>query len=153
MRGRKPTPVAMRVLHGNPGRRPLRNARPGTALDTPDVPDFLDGEARAEWNRTLAEHEGTGLLTRADRALLAAYCVMWSRFVAAERHVTEHGPIVAAPRTATPMPNPHLKVSRDALDRLLKIAGELGLSPVSRARLHIAPAVDAPDGWEGLIPT
>ncbi|MSP83823.1 MAG: phage terminase small subunit P27 family [Alphaproteobacteria bacterium] len=80
---------------------------------------------------------GSGLLTRDDRALLAAYCVAWSRWVEAERHVAAYGTIVEAPRTGLPMANPHLAIANKAMEQVTKIGSEFGLTPASRARIGI----------------
>jgi hypothetical protein len=48
MRGRKPKPTFLKVLDGNPGKRPLNDQEPRPPQGIPDRPDWLDAEAQAE---------------------------------------------------------------------------------------------------------
>ena len=74
MRGRKPKPTQLKVLDGNPGRRPLNDREPQPPEGAPEPPEFLDAEARAEWFRTAGVLQQMGTLSKADRAPLAAFC-------------------------------------------------------------------------------
>ncbi|MFO7856529.1 MAG: P27 family phage terminase small subunit, partial [Paracoccaceae bacterium] len=67
MRGRKPKPTALAVLEG-PGRRPRRSPPP------PTCPAHLSPAAREGWKRLVEVLDEMGVLTRADRGALAAYC-------------------------------------------------------------------------------
>ena len=75
MRGRKPKPTTLRILEGNPGKRSLIDGPPQAPAKIPECPCFLDDEARAEWLRMAPVLLEMGLLTPADRAALAAYCI------------------------------------------------------------------------------
>ena len=44
----------------------------------PDMPDFLEGEAKAEWDRCINLMADEGILHRLNRSLLVQYCVMWA---------------------------------------------------------------------------
>lgn len=132
MKGRKPLPTALKVLHGT--RRPSRE-RALPKSEIPDAPPFLDIEARAEWGRLTAELHSAGTITKADRALLAAFCQTWSRWTAAETALAETGPVVRSTAGA-PMLNPYFSVSQRCLKELRAFAAELGLSPTSRTRLR-----------------
>ena len=50
-RGRKPKPTHLKLIEGNPGKRPIRTGpeRPTTAM--PEPPDHLNADARTEWDR------------------------------------------------------------------------------------------------------
>src|ERR1041384_4289249 len=94
MRGRRPTPTRLKMLTGNPGKRPLNGDEPRPDENIPECPpelgpvaraewDRLHGErappgggrgARAEWDRLVGELAALRLLTNLDRAALAAYC-------------------------------------------------------------------------------
>src|SRR5687768_711635 len=106
MRGRKPKPTILKVLDGNPGKRPLNDREPQPPGGMPDRPDWLDAEAQAEWGRVTAELAMSGLLTVVDRAALAAYCTAWSRWVEAEGMVKKFGMIVKSPEKGFPMKSP-----------------------------------------------
>ena len=51
MAGRKPKPTKLKLLAGNPGGRPLPENEPQPDPAIPDPPDWMEGEALAEWRR------------------------------------------------------------------------------------------------------
>ena len=85
MPGPPPTPLRLRLLRGNPGKRPLRPepqpSRPPRCLERPP---FVTGYAADEWDRVAAELHRLGLLTVLDIAVLAVYCMTYVRWRTAE---------------------------------------------------------------------
>jgi phage terminase small subunit len=74
MRGPKPIPAHLKLVRGNPGRRPIK---PGTQV-APSLPEplpFLCDDAKAEWARVVPALYALRLLSKLDTAALAAYCV------------------------------------------------------------------------------
>ena len=55
MRGRRPKPTRLKMLTGNPGKRPLNGNEPRPAPAVPDCPAELGPLARTEWNRLVGE--------------------------------------------------------------------------------------------------
>jgi phage terminase small subunit len=88
MRGRKPTPTHLKLVRGNPGRRPLNRAEPKPAAGMPTAPAHLSTEAKTEWRRVAPELYRLGILTRLDRSALAAYCQCYGRWRQAEEAIT-----------------------------------------------------------------
>lgn len=138
MRGRKPKPTAIRQRDGNPGKRPLNDSEPIPAAGQVTCPEFLDPEAREEWERIIVILMEMGLLTRADRTALAAYCVAYGRWVRAEALVRKFGEVVKSPEKGFPMKSPYLCVADQALDTMRKLMTEFGLTPSSRSRIRIS---------------
>jgi P27 family predicted phage terminase small subunit len=140
IRGRKPTPIALRLLRGNPGRRrlPKQQAKPAAGAT---CPRSLSAEARAEWRRLQPELLRLGLLSRIDRAAFAAYCEAWADFrwavvtIKAEGRVIESG-------NHTRMPHVAMTIKRGAMKAIREFASEFGFTPASRMRVEMAP----PDG-------
>jgi P27 family predicted phage terminase small subunit len=151
MRGRKPKPTLTRRLEGNPGKRRLNDREPVPSAGIPECPAHLDDEARAEWFRTAAVLQEMGLLTRADRAALAAYCTVYSRWVQAEAQVQKFGSIVRSPEKGFPMKSPYLTVADQALEAMRKLMVEFGLTPSSRSRIRVAERSDARDELEMFL--
>ena len=146
-KGRKAQPTKLKLLKGNPGKRPVGN-EPQPAGGVPDCPDHLGPEAREEWDRLVASLGGIpGLLTPADRGLMAAYCDAYGRWVVATREVENSSPVVKAPKSGHPMQNPWRSEANKALDQMAKFGSEFGLSPAARARIHLPgdAGVDALD--------
>jgi P27 family predicted phage terminase small subunit len=132
--GRKLRPIPLRVIEGNPARRPIPVV-PTPAVVRPDPPRFLDQTARAEWRRIVPELEALGLLSRLDRAALAAYCVCYGRWARAERELRKVAAVMTTLRTGHQQPSPWIAISNGALKLMIKYLSEFGLSPASRARL------------------
>ncbi|HEY2837764.1 MAG TPA: phage terminase small subunit P27 family [Pirellulales bacterium] len=136
MRGRKPKPTSVKLLAGNPGHRPLNDSEPVAPEGIPECPEFLDDEARAEWMRTCAALKQMDLLSTADRSTLAAFCVAYSRWVAAEKATQKYGTVVKSPN-GFPMKSPYLCIAESALEQMRKLATEFGLTPSSRSRIRV----------------
>lgn len=153
MRGRKPKPTTLKILEGNPGRRPINDREPMAPAEVPECPDYLDDEAKAEWFRMSAVLRDMGLLTQADRAALAAYCVLYSRWVAAERQVQRLGTIVKSPLKNFPMKSPYLTVADQALEEMRKFMVEFGLTPSSRGRIRLPEDSPAGDEFDRFLET
>ena len=47
-RGRKPTPTAMKLLEGNPGKRKLNDKEPRPEKKAPSCPKWLEPEGKKE---------------------------------------------------------------------------------------------------------
>src|SRR5215470_16972467 len=143
MPGPPPTPLTLRLLRGNPGRRPLRSEpEPSPLPEPPDPPVFLVGHAADEWRRVATELHMLGVLRGIDIQLLAAYCVsysMWRTAVEtlttmAARDPVTHGLLV---RTVdgNPRRNPLMKIATDAANDMVRFAGQFGIGAASRARI------------------
>jgi len=151
MRGRKPRPTVLKLIEGNPGKRPLNHWEPLLPVDIPDCPEFLNAEARAEWDRTSQVLADMGLLTLADRSALAAYCVAYSRWVEAEGQVARFGTIVKSPHKGFPMKSPYLTVADQALEAMRKLMVEFGLTPPSRSRIRLPDGGQAADEFDAFV--
>ena len=96
-RGRKPKPTAVKVLEGNPGKRPLNMFEPTPEKVAPECPDWLNEEAKAEWDRLVDKMVELGTLTEMDMAAFAGYCQSYARWKEAEEFIEKHGTIVKTP--------------------------------------------------------
>ena len=73
MRGAKPKPTKLKILAGNPGRRPLPKDEPkprGKAV----MPQWLNAEARVVWQELAPVTESLGLLTDHDAEQFGTLC-------------------------------------------------------------------------------
>ena len=133
-RGRKPKPTALKVLEGNPGKRPLNPFEPTPDAKMPDCPEWLEEEAKAEWNRLAEPMFRLGLLTELDMAAFASYCQAYARWQEAEQFISQHGSIV---KTANGFWQqvPQVTISHANQKIMLKAAAEFGLTPSTRSRI------------------
>ena len=151
MKGRKPKPTLLKMLDGNPGKRPLNEREPVCLPGVPLAPEWLDAEAQAEWHRVIPDLSEMGVLSRADRPALAAYCTAWSRWVEAEAMVKKFGTIVKSPEKGFPMKSPYLSIADQALETMRKLLVEFGLTPSSRSRIRTLGAADAGDEFDQFL--
>ncbi len=99
----------------------------------PPIPDHLDQAAHAEWNRIAPILLAAGLVTDADMAALAAYCVCYARWQHAERQVQALGPVVKSP-SGYPIKNPWLSIAEASLKEVRQWSNEFGMTPSSRTK-------------------
>jgi len=159
MKGRKPKPTHLKVLEGNPGKRKINKAEPKPQPKAPACPNFLNPKARAEWRYIAPQLETVGLLTKIDRALLASYCIAWSRLREAEEFIAENGTTYETivfdkwgKETARKVCEyPQAKQARDAIEQIRKICTEFGMSPSSRSRMVLPTEKNVDDDMEKLL--
>lgn len=133
-RGRKPKPTAVKVLEGNPGKRPLNMNEPVPDKIAPDCPTWLSGEAKLEWERLSNKMVNLGTLTEMDMAAFAGYCQSYARWKEAEEFIEQHGTIVKTP-SGYWQQVPQVSIAQTNLKIMLKFCSEFGLTPSSRSRM------------------
>lgn len=138
MRGRKPKPTRLKLIEGNPGRWPLNAGEPRPDPKPPTCPAHLSPSAKAEWKRLIRDLFALGVITPFDRAALAAYCVSYGRWVEAERKLRETPILIKIP-SGYIQQSPWLTIANKALELMHRYMAEIGLSPVSRARVDARP--------------
>ena len=132
--GRPPKPTQLKVLEGNPGKRRLPATEPQPSTGVSSRPSWLLPEAKREWMRIVPELERLGLLTRVDRAALAAYCQCWARYVEAEADISENG-LTFITDKGYEGPRPAVGMAVKMLEKMSLYAGKFGLSPADRVKL------------------
>ena len=148
MKGRKPKPTHLKIATGNPGKRPLNSREPKAEPDLPTCPAHLLPSAKAEWKRLARELYSLGVITRLDRATLAAYCQAYGRWVEAEKKLKDTPGILKMPSGYIQM-NPWLTIATKQMELMQRFATELGMTPSSRSR---AETVRRPAGkFDGLL--
>ena len=143
MKGRKPTPTVVKLVTGNPGRRPLNKSEPKPAGGLPTPPSHLCKEAKVEWRRVAKMLHAIGVLTTLDRAAFAVYCQAYGRWVRAERALEAMAvkepatqALLMKTKSGNLIQNPLVGTANKAMDSLLKAATELGMTPSVRSRIE-----------------
>jgi P27 family predicted phage terminase small subunit len=146
--GRKPKPSALKLLSGNPGKRPLNLNEPRFPSDGElSPPDDLDTRAAEEWQRCAPLLRDAGVLTTIDRTALAALCMSYSRWIEAEQHVRREGCVISG-STGSPVMNPYVRVAAQALDQMRALMSDFGMTPSSRSRLKAESLAEDGDDLE-----
>lgn len=152
MPGPKNIPTVLKLLHGNPGKRPLNKREPIPPTGLPDCPSHLMKDAKAEWKRMVPILDGMGLLSALDVAALAAYCQAYGRWQTAEREMkrlTRKGTTGLLIKTmqGNYIQNPLLGIISRNIQLMHKFITEFGLSPSARSRIQ----VDQTGGEEDVL--
>lgn len=136
----KPKPTAMRILEGNPGKRPLNKKEPKPVVKRPPVPKHLNKVARREWNRMVKLLLGQRLITELDRAALAAYCQAWANWVEASEQVEAlkaRGSLISYTENGYPVVSPWVGMQKQASAEMHRYLTEFGLTPSSRSKVQV----------------
>jgi P27 family predicted phage terminase small subunit len=77
----RPKPTYMKLLEGNPGKRPLNEHEPIPVKGIPSIPEWLKAFPFAvqEWDREAAILDRMGAITEAEEGLLAIRCYLASQ--------------------------------------------------------------------------
>lgn len=134
--GRPPKPTKLKIITGNPGKRPLPKGEPQPTEGAPTRPEWLSPEAKREWTRLVAEFNSIGLLTKVDRMTLTALCQNWADYVDAVADLREHGWSTVT-ESGYEAPRPAVAKMHKALDKVLTIGAKYGITPSDRARMAI----------------
>jgi P27 family predicted phage terminase small subunit len=146
--GRKPTPTRLRVLRGNPGRRPLNPAEPAPARGVPEPPEWLNLLELEAWDTLTAALEPMGVVTISDGPALTALAVAWAdwRQARAVLDLEEHYPEAGDGLRK----HPAAGVASEAWRRVASMLAEFGLTPSARSRLEVGACSD-PDQFEYFL--
>ena len=143
--GKKPQPTFLKLVKGTPkGRINKAEALPPRGLPTP--PAHLSDEAKVEWGRVSQDLYDMGVLTKIDRAALAAYCQAYGRWQQAEEDLADfaktnpslHG-LVIRTKSGNHINNPLLGVANKAMADMMRYATDLGMTPSARSRIETNP--------------
>ena len=162
MSGPPPTPTKVLESRGS-WRAKVRAGEPTLPVERPSCPAFLKGEARKEWTRAVGQLLRMRVVTKADRALLAAYCEAWGEFLQATAELEGQGYTFTTDKGYVG-PSPWVAIKNKAVERLTKLADRFGFSPAARREsgrwelkrgrrpMARAGSSERSGEWESLLP-
>ncbi len=148
-------PTHLRLLQGNPGKRPIPKGEPQPAIPDkpPKPPSFLSAYAVEEWKRISVEVHALKLLTAIDVMPFAAYCEAYARWRTAEEALAvmaSKDPVmcglIVKGKHGTAIENPLVYTSRRAAQEMLRVASEFGFTPAARSRINGGVGGGPPNG-------
>jgi P27 family predicted phage terminase small subunit len=152
MRGRKPKPTHLRLIQGNPGKRPLNRREPRPKGVLSDPPAWFNEEQRVEWAYVIG-HAPFGLLTTLDRSVLELWVVHYLLWRRSTELCQQYGQVQRDPSHNTVRTAPWVKTAAQQAALLSKIAEQLGFTPSARPRLQLPADNSKPDDFDKLIGT
>lgn len=153
-KGRKPLPNKLKILRGNPGRRPISEAEPKPEPGVPRAPDWLSPVARQEWERIVPRLAAIGLLTMVDGFALEGFCVSYGHWVEHERIIARTGTVYSPSNKKNSkylQQVPHVSIAQKYLALARMFATELGLSPSARVGLTTHNDVEPDSPLEKML--
>lgn len=142
MKGRRPIPTSLHVLHGLPGKRPLNADEPQPERGIPDPPAHLSEGARAAWPILAQKLDDMAVLTLADSFALEqlsenhAEILEWRKLVKDAGHTYE---VTNDEGETRILINPACRMLSDAEKRFRSMLVEFGLTPSSRSKVNAKP--------------
>lgn len=144
-RGRPAKPIEFRLAEGNPSKRKIPQELDLNTLEKyPKPPKRLGEHGRNEWEgigKLLFEKK---VLQSSDLRAFEAYCLSIDRYYRIVDRLNadferwgDEALLILSP-SGIFKANPLLRLESDALNRMIALASEFGLSPSSRAKLSLA---------------
>jgi len=130
----------LHVLEGNPNnktkkelhKRQKNEEKLSLPRDKLEPPTWLTATGAKEFKRIVEVMEPTQLLTNGDVNTLALYCDTLADYHSFDRKIKQKGFMMKG------RVNPFIREKRNSAQLLDKLAGELGMTPGSRASLAIS---------------
>jgi len=141
MRGRKPTPTAIKVVSGNPGKRKLNNKEPAPTGGLSGAPEWLDDMQKQYWDSAI-KSAPPGLLKSLDRDILVIWVVsacLHRKAVQAQSKLDQGkvAPFLTKTPNGMPVQSPYIAIINKQAQIMIKAAAEMGFTPSSRSRIHV----------------
>jgi len=150
-----PKPTALKLIDGNPGKRPVNKNEPKPRPVAPTCPSWMTARAKAEWRRVSPQLEELGLLTQIDRVALAGYCQSYADYVDAKEFIKKKGPVYAIKNEDGTVKYlqqvPQVAIAHKSLLVIKAFCQEFGMTPSARSRMSVAGADDGDDDMESLL--
>jgi len=141
MRGRKKKPVEIKMMEGNPGKRPLDdviNVHDIKKVDDGQIvkPKWMTARAKAVWNRLSPALEKLGILTVLDRESFVGFCQSYADWVDARLEAQKYRQDKS--EYARRKYKENMKLADKAFEKWRVLATEFGLTPSSRGRISVS---------------
>ena len=157
-RGRPKEPTALKVLKGNPGKRPINDEVKPMPL-VPKCPSWIHGYAKEEWYLLSDKLERLGLFTEIDGVAFTAYCQAYARWREAEEFLEKfshdaegnfNGFMFKTPQGYLQQ-LPQVSIAQTYAKLMSVYLSKFGLSPSDRAGLIDPKAGEKKTKLSGLL--
>jgi P27 family predicted phage terminase small subunit len=146
MPGPPPEHPHLRLLKGNPGKRPVRKPlQPARTEQCPEPPKHLTGHARD------ASLHKLSLLAILDIGPFSAYCCAYAQWQQAQEALQRSGDLTIKTAEGHPRVNPLVRIASQAMADMQRIGAQFGLTPSGRLRLSGIKPPPPPSKFNGLL--
>lgn len=154
MSGRKPTPRAIKVARGNPGKRLLNDSEPTPSSAEPEPPIWLPENAVEHFRTLAARLAELRILTRSHTEAMAIAALRMAEIAELSADVTQHGRTYqTTTQTGAVMHRTRPEVAQlsEAQRHLQSLLSEFGLTPSASTKVKAAKPPARTNPFLGLI--
>lgn len=154
-KGRKPKPSHLRLVTGNPGKRPVNAREPKPKRERPSAPAHVSDKARETWGYVVSLLDDMGVLTKPDVMAVELLCEAYADYLASRVALRDFGSnyyeTVNQSGGVMHRAHPAVAVMQDADRRIKAWLAEFGMTPSARTRVHgeVAEEADPADAYFG----
>ena len=149
MRGRPPKPTSLKLVTGNPGKRPVNKQEPDPDyLTNLAAPDWLPPAAALVWDEVIPHLRAAKLVTNIDVNMLAMGCNAIAQYRSAAAKACKT-PMIAAKKTknaagkavatGNDYVSPWMMIQSMAFKQAMTVFQQFGMSPAARTRIAVNP--------------
>ena len=148
MPGRRPSPTALKIASGNPGKRAMNKREPKVEPGVPQPADHLSDGARQAWFALAPMLDAMNVLTKADAIELEILCEVYVEWQELKADIAKNGrtqDVTTKGGGTFTRQRPQVAMLQDCDRRLRGHLSEFGLSPASRSKISVAEKSDNED--------
>jgi phage terminase small subunit len=154
--GRRPKPTALKVLHGNPGRRKLNEGEPKPPEGAVMAPERMSKAAKVVWDEIAPVCIAMGTLTTADVWAFKTLCELQATIDMASRQkdAPEFAPFtVSDDFNGAPKMGLHaaIKLEKEYAPVIRPYYDYFGLNPSGRAKVSVPKTNEPVSKWAGIV--
>lgn len=153
-KGRKSTPTKIKLVRGNPGKRPVSKSEPIPTHTPVEIllkkPVGLTGPAATAWGTIAPRLNDMRVLTIIDRTALRLLCEQIGIYKAAQKEIKKNKGFTTITDKGNLVQHPAVSVMNSAFKNIRVLLAEFGMTPSSRTGLKVIPDDEERSGFGAL---
>lgn len=152
MAGRKPKPSHLKLINGNPGKRPINKREPTASSDLPIAPKWLNDRAREIFAEIVALIDEMGYASRSHMHSLALAASRLEEVEVCTQMIDDEGRTYETTNTqgdTSIKSHPAVAQRSEAMRHAQSLLAEFGLTPSAAAKV-VVPKKQPKNRFSGL---
>lgn len=148
-------PSALKLMDGNPGKRPIDEREPKPQGGLPRCPKRLEGEAAKAWKLFAKQLGDCGIATSLDATAVEMLCDKYAQYAEARANEIKGGSVWLGNKGDNGLPtfvySPYYAIARNHWNDLLRMLNEFGMTPSSRTKIKVDAGKEKKDELEDFL--